>query len=800
MSDTPASLEAQLASLTAAHDGALRELESLRARIASADEIHRRAHQRDSEHQRTIDALAAAELNLKAARTAEAQANARAAAAESAAARGNSQAASPDPESVMQLERQLGEARRREDTALADAADLRNKLAAAREQVTAVASDEALASLRESAGKAAAELHAVNAQNAVLRRELDTARARTAQLESAAVTIQARLSGPPPELAEARSEAEKARHAARSAEGTINKLRRDLTDAQTRLKGIETTLAAARAASASNLSAATDLAAAKKQAAQLRSDLLAVSEENRRLKQELSGKAPQRPAKKEGEAAAKTPAADKAGAQALPRGLVWKFFTQLAEIPRESKKEDRAVEWLIRTGQEIGCEVETQPLAGPDRPHFANVLLRKAATPGREHLPVMAMQAHIDMVCEKNEGVAHDFSTDAIKLRVQGDNLWATDTTLGADNGIGVCAGLAILADRRLEHGPLELIVTVDEEAGMTGARHLKAGWLKAKYLLNLDSEEEGEATISCAGALDSIGSRPVSRASLDASHGAWALKVRGLRGGHSGLNIGEGRGNAMKVLAAVWEKIAAATPVQLISLSGGNKRNAIPREATAVLAAEVSQAAVISDIVAREAAALRESFGSIEPDLAVTVEPAEAAAAMSAEDTAAVLGVLLELPNAVQAMSAEVPGLVETSTNLAIASTTESAVEISLLSRSSVDASKRALGDAIAALFQARGFTVREDNDYPGWKPQPESDIVRILKQTHQEVFTTELKIAAIHAGLECGLIGQGYPDMQMISFGPNMWGVHTPQEHVSIPSVYNFMKLLRAVISHAG
>lgn len=299
MESDPTQLEARLAAAEkeaaaaiAARDGALRELDSLRTRIDSAEAIHKRSHQRESEHQKTIDALAAAELNLKAARIAEAQASTRAAAAEAALTRSG---IAPGQEADLVLQKQLGEARRLEAAATAEAADLRAKLAEAREQVTAVASDSALAAVREAAGKAQAELQAVNAQNAWLRRELDTAGARIAQLESAAVTIQARLSGPPPELAEARAEAEKARNAARSAEGSLNRLRRDLADAKTRITGLETTLAATRQASALNVSAATELAAFKKQADQIRSDLLAVSEENRRLRNELSGRGQPRP-------------------------------------------------------------------------------------------------------------------------------------------------------------------------------------------------------------------------------------------------------------------------------------------------------------------------------------------------------------------------------------------------------------------------------------------------------------------------------------------------------------------------
>lgn len=480
--------------------------------------------------------------------------------------------------------------------------------------------------------------------------------------------------------------------------------------------------------------------------------------------------------------------------------LIWRFFSELAQIPRESKKEDRAVQWLMDTGRALGCEVETQPIAGPGRPLFANVLLRKPAKPGCEHFPAIALQAHIDMVCEKNEGVAHDFSTDPLQLRIIDGNVWATDTTLGADNGIGLCAALAALADPDLQHGPLEVLVTVDEEAGMSGARNLKPGWLKADYLLNLDSEEEGEATISCAGAIDSIGTRPISMRPLPEGHEVLAIKVRGLRGGHSGLNIGEGRGNALKILGQVMFGVHAGSPSLVCSVQGGNKRNAIPREATALMAVPVARAERARHAASLVIEHLTKTFADVEPGLTVTVESAEPVPVMNPADSAAILHILGELPNAVVAMSADVPGLVQTSTNLGIATTSKSAVEINLLSRSSVDSEKLALASRISETFLRHGFAVRQDNDYPGWKPQPDSDVVQLVKRVHLEEFGRELKITAIHAGLECGLIGLACPDLQMISFGPSMWGVHTPQEHVSIASVANFWKLLRAVLERAG
>ena len=477
--------------------------------------------------------------------------------------------------------------------------------------------------------------------------------------------------------------------------------------------------------------------------------------------------------------------------------LIWRRFYELSRIPRESKKEDRAVEWLIHTGKALGCTVETQPLAGQDRPYFANVLLRKPATPGRESHPTVVLQAHIDMVCEKNEGCAHDFATDPIALRIVGDNMWATDTTLGADNGIGLCAALAALEDPELEHGPLEVLITVDEEAGMTGARKLQPNWLKGEYLFNLDSEEEGFATISCAGALDSTGSLKLHLQQPPAGQICLALKVRGLKGGHSGIEIGKGLGNANKVLAEVLTALSALATLTLAKVKGGNKRNAIPREATAVFFVRPEkQQALLAEVDAC-ASRICSRLQDIDPGLTITLAADEATEVMSSGDAAAILSTLNALPHGVECWSRVVEGQPETSTNLAMCDTRDGLFEVNLLSRSNVEPAKRALADTIAAIFAGHGLTCREGNDYPGWEPAPESELVRLLKLTHQKTFGTGIQIVSIHAGLECGLIGQNYPEMQMISIGPDMWGPHTPEEHVSIPSVANFWKLLRACLA---
>ncbi len=467
---------------------------------------------------------------------------------------------------------------------------------------------------------------------------------------------------------------------------------------------------------------------------------------------------------------------------------LWHYFLELSKIPRSSKQEGAAAAWVAAQGRALGCQVEQDAVG--------NVLIRKPATPGREGRPAVALQCHVDMVCEKNEGTVHDFAVDPIRVRRDGDVLRASGTTLGADNGVGVAAGLAVLAAGDLAHPPLELLVTVDEETGLTGANNLRAGWLKATTLLNLDSEEEGELTIGCAGGVDTQARRALAVTAAPAGLAALRLKVAGLKGGHSGIDIAAGRGNSIRLLAQVLEAVREKHGLLLASVAGGNKRNAIPREASAVvLCAPARQAALAAD-VARLAGEWRAALGSFDPGLAITLEPGAAAPVMSEADARAVLGLLLAGPHGVEAMSPDIAGLVQTSTNMGLVETRDGAVEVNFLTRSSIDASKHALAARIAALAGVAGFTATHSGGYPGWKPEPGARVVTLVDGVHRELYGKPMVIKAIHAGLECGLIGEKYPGMEMASLGPSMWDVHTPDEHVSIPSVKNFWALLAAVL----
>ncbi len=473
---------------------------------------------------------------------------------------------------------------------------------------------------------------------------------------------------------------------------------------------------------------------------------------------------------------------------ALQPALLWRHFLALSRIPRASRAEADAARWVADQGRAAGCEVEVDAVG--------NVLLRKPATPGKEGRPGVVLQGHVDMVCEKNEGTPHDFAKDPIAVYRDGELLRARGTTLGADNGVGVAAALAILGSPDVRHGPLEVLVTIDEETGLSGANAIRPGWLRGKYLLNLDSEEEGELTIGCAGGMDTVATRRVSLVPAPAGAAALRVKVLGLKGGHSGVDIAAGRGNAIRVLAQVVQELAVTHGARVASVRGGNKRNAIAREASAVLAVDPGREAALRADVARLEGEWRVALGVIDPNLKLEVEPSQADRVLSPADAAAVLGVLLAGPHGVEAMSPDIPGLVQTSTNLGLVETRADAVEVTFLTRSAIDASKRTLAARIAATCALGGFEARSEGSYPGWKPEPGASLVRLVDRAHEEVLGRPMKVKAIHAGLECGLIGEKYPGMEMASIGPDIKDAHTPDEHVSIPSVERFWRHLVAVL----
>jgi dipeptidase D len=473
--------------------------------------------------------------------------------------------------------------------------------------------------------------------------------------------------------------------------------------------------------------------------------------------------------------------------------LLWSYFIELSSIPRGSRNEDAASRWAAEQGRALGLEVETDSVG--------NVLIRKPAAPDKAGRPGIALQAHLDMVCEKNESTPHDFLRDPIRVKKDGDHVRAQGTTLGADNGIGVAAALALVAAADISHPALEVLLTVDEETGLTGANALRPGWLRASRLLNLDSEDEGELTIGCAGGIDTTATRLLTFVAPKPDRKALRLKIQGLKGGHSGMDIAAGRGNALRLLGQILDVLARRHDLELNSLRGGNKRNAIPREASAVIQVAAQAVAALAASVKQIAADWREHFGAFEPSLSLSLEPfdSDLDRVLAAEDFWAAVAMLVAAPNGVEAMSPDMPGLVQTSTNLASAETSDRAVTVAFLSRSSLESSKAALMARIAAVARLTGFEVEHTAGYPGWKPEPNAALVGLIRQVYRELFGKPVIVTAIHAGLECGIIGPKYPGMEMVSFGPSMWDVHTPDERVSIPSVQNFWRLLTGIVERA-
>ena len=470
-----------------------------------------------------------------------------------------------------------------------------------------------------------------------------------------------------------------------------------------------------------------------------------------------------------------------------PKAL-WKHFAALSAIPRGSGNEAAAREYVLAQAAQNGLEA-TKDAVG-------NVVVRKPARPGREGAVMATLQSHLDMVCEKNETTQHNFDTDGIRLVRDGDWMKADGTTLGADNGVGVATCLAVMESQNIAHGPMEFVFTIDEENGLTGASDFPAGVLRSKYFLNLDGEEENTLCIGCAGGVNTVARRKVRRRKAH-PNAAWRIKVSGLQGGHSGVDIHKGRGNAVRVLGLALDALLTRFPVGIAEMSGGSKRNAIPREAFAVVVADQAHENDVRATVKMVESAARAELGSFDPGLEVSVESATKPAEVLAEgDASLVVGLLISLPHGVLAMSPAVAGLVQTSTNLATVSTSDAEVQIETNQRSSVESSKKATARMVSTAFGLAGFQVEHSADYPGWKPEPTSDIVRMSQAVHEAVLGTKPELMAVHAGLECGVIGEKHPGMQMISFGPHILDVHSPSERLKISSVEPFWRFLTGLL----
>jgi dipeptidase D len=468
---------------------------------------------------------------------------------------------------------------------------------------------------------------------------------------------------------------------------------------------------------------------------------------------------------------------------------VWKHFAALAAIPRPSGREERVAAYVVEVGRSAGAEVK--------RDARGNVVVRVPASPGRAGAKPVILQTHLDMVCEKNKGVEHDFERDPILLRQDGDWVRATGTTLGADNGIGVAAALATATDPAVVHGPLELLFTLDEETGLTGAKDLDPSILTGRTMLNLDSEEDGVIYVGCAGGEDSLLDLPSGSIAPPPGE-AVRLEARGLRGGHSGLNIIENRGNALKLVARILDAaITEGIPFALASVGGGSKHNAIPREAEALLVIAKEARPRIEALAARMRDGFAIELAGVDDGLEIAWSSAPVPArVLPPADRDRLVRLMMALPHGVLGMSRDIPGLVETSSNLAVTTPTDGGFRVVTSSRSSVASSLSGVLASIRGIAALAGARVTPKDGYPGWKPDMGSKALAVVREVYRARWAREPHVTAIHAGLECGLLGEKIPGLDMVSFGPQIEGAHSPDERVLVPSVERFWGALGEVL----
>jgi dipeptidase D len=468
---------------------------------------------------------------------------------------------------------------------------------------------------------------------------------------------------------------------------------------------------------------------------------------------------------------------------------VWRHFDGIRSVPRPSKHEEKIREHLLAWARERNLETRVDK-AG-------NMVVSVPASKGHEKAPILVLQAHMDMVCEKNADVTFDFSREPIQLKIDGDWLYARGTTLGADNGIGLASALAVVDDPEAVHGPLEILITVDEETGLTGAMQLDPALVRGRRLLNLDTEELNAIYIGCSGGGNSEITIPVTRENAPAGAKFFEVRVTGLRGGHSGMEIVLQRGNAVQSLARSIRVAGGGGNVRLASIEGGSAHNAIPREAFATVAVDASYADAFQRAVKAEAAAIAAELGAADPELALKVTDAKPQRVLDASSHSRVVTALVALPHGVAAMSLDVPGLVETSSNLAAVHTDESAVRVLMSVRSSIKSALVALRGRVHAVAELAGGNVQDNDAYPGWKPNLKSEVLAATQRVHERALGIKPELKAVHAGLECGVIGEKYSGMDMVSIGPWIESPHSPSERVNIPSVATYWKFLKALVA---
>jgi len=479
-----------------------------------------------------------------------------------------------------------------------------------------------------------------------------------------------------------------------------------------------------------------------------------------------------------------------AAIEGLKPELVWKYFAEVSRIPRGSKNEAAISKYVLTTAKKLGLQARADKLG--------NVVVRKPASPNRENVRPVALQGHLDMVCEKNKDTVHNFLKDPIELVRDGNVLKANGTTLGADNGIAVAAFLAIMENRSLEHGPVELLFTVDEETGLTGAANLDPDFLQSRTLLNLDSEEEGALYVGCSGGKDTIGTWKLHFDEATGTMTPVQVRVAGLKGGHSGLDIDKGRGNAIKIMNRV---LLALDPIgaRLASFDGGNKHNAIPRESETVLLIPSKKLDEAASIVSTTAATVKSELATIEPDLTVALDRIGSRKkwkVIRKGEQQRILKTIAALPHGVIKMSADIPDLVETSTNVAVIKTVRDTIKIATSQRSSVASEISEIAQSVAFIFELGSAVVGHTDAYSGWKPNMDSPVLAIAKSAFRELYGKDPQVKAIHAGLECGIIGERIPGMDMVSLGPTLEAVHSPDEKIYIDTVERFWTFLLEIL----
>ncbi|HQK98970.1 MAG TPA: aminoacyl-histidine dipeptidase [Bacteroidia bacterium] len=477
-------------------------------------------------------------------------------------------------------------------------------------------------------------------------------------------------------------------------------------------------------------------------------------------------------------------------AQLSPNGL-WANFNNLNAVPRGSKKEDRVIQFMKDFGNRLGLETFEDEIR--------NVIIRKPATPGMENKQPIILQSHLDMVHQKNNDVAFDFDSQGIQMMIDGDWVRANGTTLGADNGIGVATIMAILESKSIAHPAIEALFTIDEETGMTGALGLKGGVLNGRILLNLDTENDSEIDIGCAGGIDVTANGTYTEENVAAGSIGLTITVKGLNGGHSGMDIHKGLGNANKIMNRILYSLVSNYNVNIASVNGGSLRNAIPRESVAVLAVAKTSLDEVKTMISALTKEIAFEFKTTEPSLKIEVaDSAVPAVVMNSKRAQQIVQCIYAAHNGVYRMSADMHDLVETSNNVAKVTIEGGKITIACLTRSSVESSKMDLANQLKCTFELGGCDVSFAGSYPGWTPNVSSPILKVLVDVYEKLHGDKPEVVACHAGLECGILGSNYPGMDMISFGPTILGAHSPDERVSIPSVQKFWDYLMEILKN--